>query len=314
MNHMKKFIAKLVLLSGIIGAIIISWCMWQKNDILTITNSISLDARLYEMKNMDAEHFDVVALGSSMTLYQLDGETFVQHLNEGDGFYNFSAWGLQISDSRKLLEYLVEAYTPHSVVIFGNIADFDEAAESIIDMKAVRNYLDDNAWNDIRNTLDFGYPNNRETKKMYMDRRYAPTELNEDLRYDKWGGVLLNVYGEDILKARYDAYYTGEPRQLQYDELAYIAKYLADRGIKLYYVQTPCREHYLSERQGGYDIFVQHCDTCRDIIESNGGYYQSFFDYNEYTDVYFADCIHLNKDGALKLTEEFCRWYDEINR
>lgn len=311
---MKKFIVKLVLFSGIIGAIIIGWCIWQKDDILTITNSISLDARLYEMKNMDAGHFDVVALGSSMTLYQLDGETFVEHLDEGASFYNFSAWGLQISDSRKLLEYIVETYSPHSVVIFGNIADFDGAAESTIDMKAVRSYLDDQAWNDVKNILDFGYPNNRETRKEYLDRRYAPTDLNEDLRYDQWGGVLLDVYGEDILEGRYNAYYTGEPRQLQYDELADIAAYLADRNITLYYVQTPCREHYLSERQEAYDIFVRHCDTCRNIIESNGGYYQSFFDYNEYTDKYFADCIHLNIDGALKLTEEFCEWYDEVNR
>lgn len=231
--------------------------------------------------------------------------------NEDCSFYNVSAWGLQLVDDYELIKYIVERYSPNEIIIFGNLIDFVEGPSTQTNIDKAKDYLDDIFFNDIKLILDYGFPNNISTKREYLDRHFAPTELNEDLRYDEWGGVLLDVYGDDILKVRYDDCLTTSPQDCQYDALEKIAQYLYERNIKLYYVQTPVRKHYLSE-EGAEDKMLRHCEKCRMIVEKNGGYYVNFLNFQKYTDEYFADCIHLNKDGAQMLTREFVKWYREI--
>lgn len=306
---MKKFIKNIVIFGLIISIIIICWCFVQRNDILVMTNSISLDTRLHEMRSIDPEHFDVVGIGSSMTLYHLDGETFVENMDDDISFYNFSAWGLSISDDDRLLEYILDEYSPKAIVMFSNIVDFTEGT-SVINMNEVRTYLDNNPFNDLKLIIDYGFPNNIETKRLYQDRRFNPTELNEDLRYDEWGGVRLNVHGDDVLKVRYDSTYEDSPNEVQYEALSDIASMCVDNGIGFYFVQMPYRRHFIND-DATQEKLDEHFRRCCEIVESYNGNYLEITDLDKYSDEYFADSVHMNQEGAIMLTEEFANWFKQ---
>jgi hypothetical protein len=274
-----------------------------------MTNSISLDTRLHEMRSIDPEHFDVVGIGSSMTLYHLDGETFVENMDDDISFYNFSAWGLSISDDDRLLEYILDEYSPKAIVMFSNIVDFTEGT-SVINMNEVRTYLDNNPFNDLKLIIDYGFPNNIETKRLYQDRRFNPTELNEDLRYDEWGGVRLNVHGDDVLKVRYDSTYEDSPNEVQYEALSDIASMCVDNGIGFYFVQMPYRRHFIND-DATQEKLDEHFRRCCEIVESYNGNYLEITDLDKYSDEYFADSVHMNQEGAIMLTEEFANWFKQ---
>lgn len=305
---MKKFIEKILIMGLILSMIIAVWCFAQRNDILVMTNSISLDTRLHEMRSIDASHFDVVGLGSSMTLYHLDGETFVENMDQDLSFYNFSAWGMSISDDERLMGYIVDKYSPKAIVMFSNIMDFTEGT-SVINMDEVRAYLDNNPFNDLKLIIDYGFPNNMETKRLYKDRRFNPSELNEDLRYDEWGGVRLNVHGDDVIKARYDSTYEDNPNEVQYEALSNIATVCEDKGIGFYFVQMPYRRHFIND--DSQEKINKHFNRCREIVESYGGNYLEITDLDKYSDEYFADSVHMNQEGAIMLTEEFAKWFKQ---
>jgi hypothetical protein len=245
-----------------------------------------------------------------MTLYHLDGETFVGNMDEDVSFYNVSAWGLSMSDDEQLLGYIIDAYSPKAIVMFSNILDFTDGY-SRINMNEINAYLDKNPFNDIKLILDYGFPNNIETKEMYRDRRFAPTELNEDLRYDGWGGVRLNVYGDDVLKVRYESTYEDTPNEIQYEALETMVSLCSDSGIGFYFVQTPYRSHYLNS-DAAKEVFGEHLDRCSKIVEEQGGYYLNLADLDKYSDEYFADSVHMNEEGAIMLTEEFAQWFKGI--
>lgn len=306
---MKKFIVKLLLFGVMVSSIILYWCFIQRNDVLVLTNSISLDTRLHEMREIKLEHLDIVGIGSSMTLYHLDGETFMDKMEEDISFYNFSAWGMSVADDEKMLQYIVDRYTPKAVIMFSNIVDFKNNTDSQINMENVKAYLDEKIWNDLKLFINYGFPNNIETKKLYKDRRFQPTELNEDLRYDSWGGVRLSVYGDDVLDVRNNMYYQDTPSEIQYEALESMVQYCSEKGVRFYFVQMPYRKHFVSGDEKVNEKMALHFVRCQQIVEEGLGGYLELVNLEKYSDQYFADAIHMNGEGAILLTEEFAEWF-----
>lgn len=304
---MKHFLKKISLLMIFILVILYGSAFIQRNSIWVLTNSLSADAKLCYARKMKAEELDVIAIGSSMTLNNLNSAVLRKELPDKTRYFNYSAWGLTMEDSKILLDNLLQTSKPSSVIMFSNIVDFFDGNESRYKGKDLRNYMDGLAWNDVFLALKYGFPHNLESIKNYAGCQEA-WDGYTSLCFDPYGGVPLEIYGENINKVRWDTVLSeNNVKEKQYEELKNLCKLAKEEGIRFYFVQTPFRLHYLGEN--GAEYMENHQRRCRQIVEESGQYYYNAAQSGKYDDSYFSDYIHLNKEGSELLTEEFAKYY-----
>ncbi len=75
---MKHFLKKIFLLGAITLVAMYVIMFIQRNYVWQITNSISMDAKLWYADKMDIQDIDIIGLGSSMTLNNLNTEAVLE--------------------------------------------------------------------------------------------------------------------------------------------------------------------------------------------------------------------------------------------
>jgi len=150
-----------------------------------------------------------------------------------------------------------------------------------------------------------------------MDKKYAllqkDTLTYTNLRYDKYGGVPLDVYGDNIDSTRwnYVSDFVFEPSNPCYDALSEICKYLDDEDVTLMFINTPTRRSYY-ETQTNLNEVKKHINICDSIISSHHHIFLDELSFDDYPDSLFADCSHLNRKGSIFLTERICHHLDSL--
>src|SRR5580700_5094592 len=87
-----------------------------------ITNSTLFDVKMLAVQKHHIKNIKLLAMGSSITLYELNSDSIVQNFNLP--YYNFASWGLQIADMNRLLTNLVTTNQPKYVIICSSFPDF----------------------------------------------------------------------------------------------------------------------------------------------------------------------------------------------
>lgn len=306
---MRLFIKKIGCFVIIIIILMFLFTYLQREWIWEITNSISMDSKLAYGRQMDVENLDIIALGSSMTLNNLNSEKVMEGLPEDLNFFNYGAYGMQIQDTKILFENLLQTSKPQCIIIVSNVPDFYGEQESRYAGKDLKNYMDGRLWNDVLLVARYGFPHNINSIKNYKLYQSLINDYSS-LDYDSYGGVALQVYGENISSDRWDIVLTQNAKELQYLALDELCKLAAGEDVRLYFVQSPCRAHYLSGEESEA-IMRTHMERCKEIVEGNGQTYYSVIDSEKYEDMYFADYIHLNREGSQLFTEEFMEFFQK---
>lgn len=309
---MKRFFKRIVLLVCIIVFILFISALIQRGYAWRITNSVSMNAKLSYADKMNAEDLDIIGIGSSMTLNNLNSEAFVNSLPENVTFFNYAAWGVTMEDNCIVLQNLLQTSEPKSVILFSNIVDFFDENGSQFQGEDLKNYMDGKAWNDVILAVKYAFPNNIVTMQEYKahikDRNFYSTLL-----FDEYGGVPLEVYGDSIDETRWNILLEEDNvQERQYQALEELCQLAKAVDIELYFVQTPSRYHYLSA--GGMNYLESHKKRCQEIIEKYGQNYYDATDFEKYDDSLFADYIHLNREGSELLTEEFVDRYMTVQK
>jgi len=104
------------------------------------SDSISFDAKVLELKKIRLKHADIIAIGSSTCLNNLNSNVISDSLSKS--YYNFGAWQLQIEDLDYLVKSYVAIYKPKYVLLPSNFADFELKKDD---------FLPDN----LNSTIDF---------------------------------------------------------------------------------------------------------------------------------------------------------------
>ena len=300
---------KNMLFCALLAGLLFLYVFVQKDQVWKITNSISIDAKLAYGRIMDAEDLDIIALGSSMTLNNLNSEKVIESLAYDLKFFNYGAFGLQIQDMKIMLENLLQTSDPQCIIIVSNIPEFVDDQESRYSGKDLRNYMDGHLWNDVLLAVRYGFPNNLDSIKDYEYYRNQIYDYGS-LNYDAYGGVALQVYGENINDVRWNVVLEEDAKEMNYVALEKLCKLASDNDIRLYFAQSPSRAHYTSG-EGSKEIMQAHMERCREIVEGSGQYYYSIIDPEKYEDIYFADYTHLNREGSQLFTEEFMEFYQQ---
>ena len=301
-----KFLLFPTIIIGIIFFTIIKKIGLENLPALNFSSSYSYNEKIRFLKNKSNSP-SIIAIGSSMTLNNLDSDIVVKELKD-DEYLNVSSWGLRISESYKLLKELYGIYEFNQFISVINIGDFEKGSKKI-DYSFLKYYLTNNILKTIYTTiynfdLDYYYKNIdyvNYTRKCYKDYEY--------LNYDDFGMVKFNRDGFNINNERWlDNHLDKVLDNSEYLYLDSISNFCLKHNIKYYVFHSPHRDGLIQDlnlfEKKKYHLHLKKIDS---IMNNKQHYVNS--NRNRWNDTLFVDGIHLDEIGA-KLFTQYC--FEEI--
>ncbi len=290
-GQLNKFVIKTVLFA--LPVFILFEILFRLGFAPIVTNSDLFDAKMQHIKKLHIKQVNLMAIGSSITLYELKSDLVTQNLDTS--YYNFASWGIQINDILLMLHKFIPGHQPKYVIMCASLGEFMSPPNS-----TYANYLNTPTF--IRDNLpEFFYLKNYNSIHQIIWRKYFEYPIN----FDAWGGASLTVKPTDINREMRDAHDEFPTRHTQsnYNGLDSLAVWLKQQGIKFIFIQAPIKKSYANT-----DYYQQrintHFDKCRSIIESRGGIYLNYYNTTIFTDSLFVDQYHLQNAGAIIFTKE----------
>ena len=264
------------------------------------TGSISFDEKAVWLAKRLKEPCDVLAIGSSMTVNNLDSSVFADH-----HFINASSWGMKIEQSDYFLDLLLEYWSPKAVVVLTAPIDFegDYRGKQIFDREKLKRFFDSGDL--FRTHLE------------YLSAQYLLGSLSEiqrdrtgrktyySLDFDAGGSVPLDLMSEGFERHE-DRWNKPLARQEAIVEANYLglqslAQRCQDRGIRFLLVQPPIREDIISAKDIKF-LTETHWPRLAEICHERSGAFHNFHGTLTMSEDDFGDSTHLNRSGARKLS------------
>jgi hypothetical protein len=286
-----------------------------------LTGNQSFDEKVVWLREHGGLDCDVLAVGSSMTLNNLDSATLARNLPEGWRFRNAAAWGLKIKNTRAEVEFMLKHGRPKAVIVVSSYMDFlrEPATAGPLDEDEVRPEKalffkedevaslaqDGNYWLSVAQHFDLSFyvKNYARIKRM----RTSNQKFNSCM-FDAGGSVPLAP-----IKPEGNAFRWGKKVDLagidakEYLELAALASWLQTYGVRLIFVQPPIRSAAASAETP--EDLRWHWRRIDEILSAHGFRFVNFHEKLRLSDAYFADYSHLNATGAAVFSQALADEY-----
>jgi len=248
---------------------------------------------------------DVIAIGSSMSLNNLDSETIKKRLNT-DSYLNLSSWGMSLKDIYNLLKIQSEIHKPHTLIMSSGIVDFQEVDKNV-DYVTLEEYLRSNEKEEILFHLKCFNLKYYISKFKYAKFVRASVHEYEYLGYDKYGAVNFIGKGFQIDSSRWNRDYMNfdSIETSYYSYLDSITTFCKNKNISLLFFESPYRKGLYSKFDAEKsERLNSHIQKAEGIVNNDD---HIFVNANEimWEDTLFVDGTHLNAMGA-KLFTEYC--------
>ncbi len=308
---MKRFL-KLLGLFGLFSTVLTSIIVagfFYKHDVdinslpaLNFSDSYSFNEKIRFMKEnkTDAE---ILALGSSMTLNNLDSEVISKHFNS-ESYLNAGSWGMSPIDNYKFLQSLSEERSFKKIIICTNFCDFTEQKKKF-DFDYMQNYLNSNYFGltiDFVSNFDLEYYT---TNVPYSKRVRSAVNEYTDLQFEPYGSVPYEGTNFKIDSTRWNnTHFNKDEGRSHYVYLDSIAWYCSQNDIELTVLQSPYRSGLESKLDTSETRRLdEHIYRVKRIIKNRN---QTFVNMTKYSweDSLFVDGIHFNSMGSKLFTEK----------
>jgi len=263
---------------------------------LRLCGSIAYNEKIRYCMNSDWRKADVILLGSSMTLNNIDSVYLEKRLGVSK-LVNLGSYGLKMREVHMITESILKVCNPRSFIISSNTMDFYKNSNPLLNDERqiaplIRGHY---TFSDYLRSWDANYYWSQ--SKDYNSKKKSNLTY-DSYHFDQCGGVLLNVPKQNRLAFRENSHLQPELiDSLQYHELRQLAQGLHTKNILFLFVQTPQKP--TNRIDDG--LLRPHWDKCKEIVESTGGIYINLdkvsIPANE-----FCDYSHLNYRGARILT------------
>ena len=269
------------------------------------TGSVSFDEKAVWLSKRLDEPCDILAIGSSMTVNNLDSSVFTNH-----AFINASSWGMKIQQTDYFLETLLGYLSPKTVLVVTAPIDFEH------------DYRGREIYDEQKLTRFFNDGNLFRTHLQYVSAKYLLGSVGPVLRdrvgrktyysldFDVGGCVPLDLDSEGFerLTDRWEKPVAQEEAvdEANYAGLAAMAERCDERGIRFVFVQPPIREDILTEKDREF-LNNRHWPRLSQICQDKGASFHNFHGNLPVTEADFADSTHLNRQGARKLSRAILR-------
>lgn len=256
-----------------------------------VSNNPSVNHKLYVSSLKEETHFNVIAVGSSITLNNLYSPVIVSEVD--NSFYNFACSGLNISIIRSLSEFYLEKYNYSTLIIASQIEDFNLEQLFTFPTKFELEMMYDRHYY----LLSLGSPFKSLSNKSQVET--DSTKMSYQ-RYDEWGGAYLHINQSNAQKERWNFAYTPCERHHAYQHLEELCTLLKSKQKHLIFAISPYKPGFVTEKTK--NDYINHLQTCSNILQKFGYELYDFSQDPHFNDSHFADAIHLNKEGAKLFT------------
>jgi len=290
-GQLNKFVIKTLLFA--LPVLVLFEILFRLGFSPIVTGSTLFDAKMRHIKKQHVKNVNLMAIGSSITLYELKSDIVRQKL--GSSYYNFASWGIQITDMKLMLNKFIPEHNPKYVIMCASLGEF-----MLPQNNTYANYL--NTPDFIKNNLpELFYLKNYNSVHQIIWRKYFEYPIN----FDAWGGASIIAKPKnngDKIPDGHDAFPT-KYTQSNYNALDSLAGWLKEKDIKFIFVQAPVKKSYTNTAYYQQQVDT-HFDKCRSIVEGGGGAYLNYYNTAIFTDSLFVDQYHLQNAGAIIFTKE----------
>jgi hypothetical protein len=243
---MKRYLA-IVAISPLLLIALILLFIYLFNGVMPaprISSSESFNEKARWLRNNLNKGCDIVIVGSSMALNNVDGYTIKSNF-PGYSVINIASWGLNISESRKLLSQVTKKCKPKLIVYSAYYADFDGQWSKDVDWELLENYFDNEpVILTYLKSLDIRY-----YTSTFASRSMAKRKLNKiyhSLIFDETGSTLLDCDNFEVIPERWTGhkkYKTLNIKNIESNisDLRNIQDYTNKNGIQFVFIKTPLR-------------------------------------------------------------------------
>ncbi len=264
------------------------------------SNSYAFNDKLVFIKNKKAK---VIALGSSMTLNNIDSETIKEGLAT-DSYLNMGSWGINMKIMFELLNAYCDVHVPEKLVISSNLMDFDTKNISVRSTE-VRDFLQSRQASILRyhvNCFSLNYYfNHFAHAKTYKEDRHNYQYLG----YDNSGAVLFDANGFNISEKRWSRQSFVNPEKIQYAYFDSIVKLCTAKKIELYFFQSPFRAGMYEQQVQLDTVKINvHRTHIKNLLCNSRQHYVDATTI-KWKDSLFVDAAHFNREGA-RLYTRYC--------
>jgi len=270
-----------------------------------LSESLSFNMKARWLRDVD--RCDVLILGSSMALNNIDGPE-LERLFPSWKVVNAGSWGLRISESRMIYADMARKCTPKVVVIPLFYGDFSHAVGQPVSSKSV-----DWAWVDgyLQGGGD-GLAALPKTDLRYLwasfrnlrSPEFSSPRYYSSLKFDTTGGVLFSDQDFHVDPGRWSGYQSLVTEQVdngEYLEFAALLGAARASGARTVVVNMPM----IAAAEAKFDLprVHRHWDRVASLVRAEHGIFIDFAQLG-LGDGQFADFCHLKREGAGLVTRK----------
>ncbi len=266
------------------------------------SGSISFDEKAVWLAERLDKPYDILAIGSSMTVNNLHPDAFPDQ-----AVINASSWGLKMQQTERFLDLLLDYYSLQTVLIITTAIDFegDYRGAEIYDEKKLRRFFEQR--NLFKTHLEYLSLHYLMSNAGAIKRDRVGRKTYYSLDFDRSGGVPLDLIAEGFerLDERWNRPVTKESAldEANYKALKKIALLCQSKGAHLYLVQSPIRQDVLSPTDTTF-LNEKHWPRVKRVCEENGATFINLHGELSLGEEHFADSDHLNRQGAIRFSRE----------
>ena len=328
----KKYIQRLLLIMSITYISLIGYTLQDNNsDVISYennvsfdsqyplpyTNRISFDAKIkFVREHIDVSSIDTLIVGSSIGLNNIQGAYLEKVSKKCHKVLNFSVYESSALQVEQVLE-LIDAF-PHlkRVIYSAQFSDFSHASKfKDYHPKVISKYLSHtlNAIEEAKfifnasKNIPFLLKREKEWKE-----KHGQNNKFTYLGFDHTGSVPLHIYGDDIIKRRWNEPHAPVQNAKAFKALTRIIKKVRKIGVEFYLIQQPYRQK-LIDKDPILVYFMKKFPLNLNVLVSKaGGKFFSLHQRLHLGDEYFADRSHLNDKGSIITAKEIAKIIDKV--
>jgi hypothetical protein len=283
---------------------------------IAVTNRISFDAKIsFIKKNIDRDSIDTIIVGSSIGLNNVRGKIVEDNSKTLKGVLNLSVYEATPPQIEQILQLTPLFINLKYVIYSAQFSDFAYAGKfKNYDSKFIINYIANKL--SLKEQLAFYFKSCQNIffcieRQWSWEKEHQQSNKFTYLGFDSSGSVPLDIYGNDIIKSRWDNPHSNRESNFAFKSLKSIAKELHKKGIKLIFVMQPYREPLIKKFKHLKPTMSKFERRVKDILYKNGGEFLNLNDKLHLQDKYFADRSHLNAKGSRVSSIEIAKFIDK---
>jgi len=266
-----------------------------------LSESYSFNEKMEFLRKRN-KNADIVTIGSSMSLNNLDSKTIIKHVGS-DSYLNLSSWGMSMKDIFLLLKVQSEIHHPRVLILANSVLDF-QMTDKNVKYPVLKLFLHSSDYRQVYYHLKFFNLKYYLTNFKFASQVRSVGNNYEFLGYDQYGAVNLDGNNFQIDEARWKRDYLTASRFLpkEYAYLDSISSFCERSKIKFFFLQSPYRTGLYSKfDETKMKVLKDHVAKVESSVSLH---HQTFINANNgvWGDSLFVDGTHFNRQGAKAFT------------